>query len=293
MLNKIYAYFMLEEELVNYFKAKEISNNEKYDEGKIDNLISDTNFWKLIWIRSLMFTIVPILCSFISLIIIILSSHFFGVVKIDFWGLVIIFSAPIFILFLINITNTSIVIFESIKKLSLILVYFLNPLRFILNYPLRFFIELFIAMLYVVGVSIYSVSFTFNSVETELAIEILKKEKGMTLFVSLLVVHAAIYFFIRVYGQPTRTFRQKLKKIKMQFYLWFCSMLVSSIYIFISIFNTLNGMQALYFTFVLMISLERVVTHYKKLVDFLDDHNMYDELKIELKSEVSKRYNYR
>lgn len=103
MLNKIYAYFMLEEELVNYFKAKEISNNEKYDEGEIDNLISDTNFWKLMWIRSLMFIIVPIFCSFLSLIIFILRLHFFGVVKIDFWGLIIIFSAPITILFLINI----------------------------------------------------------------------------------------------------------------------------------------------------------------------------------------------
>ncbi|PEQ56896.1 hypothetical protein CN470_29375 [Bacillus cereus] len=292
MLNKIYAYFMLEEGLVDYFKAKEMSNNEKYDEGEINNFIFDKIFWKLIWIRSLIFLIVPILCSFISLIIIILSSHFLGVIKIDFGGLVIILSAPIFILFLINITNTSIVMFESIKKFLLILVYFLNPLKFILNYPLIFLIELFIAGIYIFGISIYSLSFTFNSVETDIAIEIFKKEKGMTFFISLLVVHAAIYFFIRVYGQPTRTFRQKLKKIKMQFYLWFCSMLVSLVYIFISIFNTLNGMQALYFTFVLMISLERVVTHYKKLVDFLDEYNMYNELKMKLKSEVSKPYNY-
>lgn len=51
-------------------------------------------------------------------------------------------------------------------------------------------------------------------------------------------------------------------------------------------------LSSIYFTFVLMISLERVVTHYKKLVDFLDDYNMYNELKMELKSEFSKPYNY-
>ncbi|PGZ57671.1 hypothetical protein COE61_30355 [Bacillus thuringiensis] len=51
-------------------------------------------------------------------------------------------------------------------------------------------------------------------------------------------------------------------------------------------------LSSIYFTFVLMISLERVVTHYKKLVDFLDDYNMYYELKMELKSEFSKPYNY-
>lgn len=51
-------------------------------------------------------------------------------------------------------------------------------------------------------------------------------------------------------------------------------------------------LSSIYFTFVLMISLEKVVTHYKKLVDFLDDYNMYNELKMELKSGFSKPYNY-
>lgn len=62
----------------------------------------------------------------------------------------------------------------------------------------------------------------------------------------------------------------------MKFYLWFCSMIASIVYIFESLFNYMNGIQAIYFIFVLMIALERTVTHYKKFIDFLESENLYE-----------------
>ncbi|KZD36398.1 hypothetical protein B4083_3147 [Bacillus cereus] len=39
----------------------------------------------------------------------------------------------------------------------------------------------------------------------------------------------------------------------------------------------MNGVQAIYFIFVLMIALERTVTHYKKFMDFLESESLYEK----------------
>ncbi|EEL61374.1 hypothetical protein bcere0025_59210 [Bacillus cereus F65185] len=54
-------------------------------------------------------------------------------------------------------------------------------------------------------------------------------------------------------------------------------MIASIVYIFESLFNYMNGIQAIYFIFVLMIALERTVTHYKKFIDFLESENLYEK----------------
>lgn len=48
----------------------------------------------------------------------------------------------------------------------------------------------------------------------------------------------------------------------------------------------MKRMVGKYYKFVLMISLERGVAHYKKFVDVLDNYSMCDDLKIHLKNEV-------
>ena len=266
MFNRL-PYFLLSEKKV-------VETVKSYKEEKLHFFIRQKFFWDLIIIRILIFLMfVPIL-TFIFALLIYGAVSFLSGIKIIVWGITIILLLPITLLFIMNITNTSFIITDLVKKFLLTIKY-LNPFYSILNKPWLYIFELLFGVLYIIVLSQFSIWVVLHSLEIDFSE--FSSEENRSFQFSIIIMHTAIYLFIRVHGQPCKTTNQKIKKLKMKFYLWFCSMIASIVYIFESLFNHMNGIQAVYFIFVLMVALERTVTHYKKLIDFLESESLYEK----------------
>lgn len=266
MFNRLKCFLLSEKEIVDTVK--------KYKEEKIHVSIIKDFLGDLIIIRTFTFLMfVPVL-TFIFSVIIYGAVFFLSGIKITVWGITIMLLVPITLLFYMNITNTSIIITDLVRKFLLTIKY-LNPFYSIINKPWLFIFELLIGFLYVFLLSLFSIWIVLHSLEIDFSE--FSSEDNRSFQFSIIILHTAIYLFIRVHGQYCKTIKQKIKKLKMKFYLWFCSMIASIVYIFESLFNYMNGIQAIYFIFVLMIALERTVTHYKKFIDFLECENLYEK----------------
>ncbi|WP_259415805.1 hypothetical protein [Bacillus toyonensis] len=266
MLNRLQYFLLSEKEIVETVK--------NYKEEKIHFSKRKKTLGDLILIRTFIFLMfVPIL-TFIFSVIIYGAVFFLSGIKIIVWGIAIMLFVPITLLFYMNITNTAIIFTDLVKKFLLTIKY-LNPFYSILNKPWLFIFELLFGFLYVIVLTLFSICTVLHSLEIDFSA--FSPEDSRSFQFSIIILHTAIYLFIRVHGQPCKTTKQKIKKLKMKFYLWFCSMIASIVYIFESLFNYMNGIQAIYFIFVLMIALERTVTHYKKFIDFLESESLYEK----------------
>ncbi|AMR03341.1 MULTISPECIES: hypothetical protein [Bacillus] len=266
MFNRLKCFLLSEKEIVDTVK--------KYKEEKIHVSIIKDFLGDLILIRTFTFLMFVPISTFIFSVIIYGAVFFLSGIKITVWGITIMLLVPITLLFYMNITNTSIIITDLVRKFLLTIKY-LNPFYSIINKPWLFIFELLIGFLYVFLLSLFSIWIVLHSLEIDFSE--FSSEDNRSFQFSIIILHTAIYLFIRVHGQYCKTTKQKIKKLKMKFYLWFCSMIASIVYIFESLFNYMNGIQAIYFIFVLMIALERTVTHYKKFIDFLECENLYEK----------------
>jgi len=272
MFNKLYSYLLSERYIVEALKV--------HKEDSLQYFIRKKYCRDLILIRFLMFVIFVPISIFIFALIIYGTSSFFAGINMRAGDITILLLVPVTLLFFMNITNTSIVMIDSIKKTFKTLKY-LNPFYSILNKPFLFIFklifELVFGSLFIIISSLLTMGTIFDSFGMDFYNLVNSKDGGISLVFSTFVLHTSIYLFIRVYGHPFRTTNQKMKKLKMKFYLWLCSLIVSIVYIFASIFNHMNGSQAIYFIFALMIALERTITHYKNFMVFLQNENLYEE----------------
>ncbi|QWU45264.1 hypothetical protein [Bacillus sp. NP247] len=266
MFNRL-QYFLLSEKKI-------VETVKNYKEQKMHFSIRKKILGDLILLRTFIFLMSAPILTFIFSVIIYGAVFFLSGIKIVVWGIAIMLFVPITLLFYMNITNTSIIITDVVKKFLLTIKY-LNPFYSILNKPWLFIFELLFVFLYVIVLSLFSVWIVLHSLEIDFSE--FSAEDSRSFQFSIIILHTATYLFIRVHGQPCKTTNQKIKKLKMKFYLWFCSMIASIVYIFESLFNHMNGVQAIYFIFVLMIALERTVTHYKEFMDFLESESLYEK----------------
>ena len=114
---------------------------------------------------------------------------------------------PITLLFYMNITNTSIIITDLVKKFLLTIKY-LNPFYSILNKPWLFILNYYL-VLYVFVLSLFSIWIVLHSLE--IGFSEFSSEDNRSFQFSIIILHTAIYLFIRVHGQPCKTTKQKLK----------------------------------------------------------------------------------
>ena len=81
--------------------------------------------------------------TFIFSVIIYGAVFFLSGIKITVWGITIMLLVPITLLFYMNVTNTSIIITDLVRKFLLTIKY-LNPFYSIINKPWLFIFELLI-----------------------------------------------------------------------------------------------------------------------------------------------------
>lgn len=271
-MHRLYDYLLSEKRIIDHLKIRKEKSLQSFTRMKC--------FWHLLFIRLLLFLIFVPVSSFVFAIIIYGSISFFCTIKMIVWDITMILFMPITLLFFMNITNTSITIIDLIKKFFLALKY-INPFYSILNRPLqficKFIFELIFGFFFIIISSSISMGTVFDSLDVNFFNSIVNKNKSTSFIFSILVLHTAIYLFIRVYGHSFRTTDQKIKKLKMKFYLWFCSLIVSIVYIIVSVFHHINGIQSFYFIFVLMVALERTVVHYTNFIDFLKAEKLYSD----------------
>ncbi|AAY60326.1 hypothetical protein I6G76_00205 (plasmid) [Bacillus cereus] len=283
MFKKLYHYLLSEQEVVEALKI--------HKEESLQFFIRKKYCRDLILIRFLMFIIFVPISIFMFALIIYGVSSFLVDINMGAGDITLLLLVPVTLLFFMNVTNTSIIMIDSIKKTFITLKY-LNPFYSTLKKPFlfifKFIFELVLGFIYIIVSSLLTMGTIFDSLGMDFYNSVTSKDGGISLEFSIFVLHTSIYLFIRVYGHPFRTTNQKMKKLKMKCYLWFCSLIVSIVYIFASIFNHMNGSQAIYFIFALMIALERTVTHYKNFIVFLQNENLYEEVKTKRNTDLSE-----
>ncbi|MEC2445639.1 hypothetical protein P9Z54_00735, partial [Bacillus cereus] len=133
MFNRLKYFLLSEKEIVETVK--------NYKEEKIHVFIIKDFLGELILIRTLIFLMFVPISTFIFSVVIFGAVFFLSGIKITIWGIAIMLLVPITLLFYMNITNTSIIITDLVKKFLLTIKY-LNPFYSILNKPWLFIFEL-------------------------------------------------------------------------------------------------------------------------------------------------------
>ncbi|MFB6433738.1 hypothetical protein ACFCVN_23375, partial [Bacillus thuringiensis] len=154
MFNRLKCFLLSEKEIVDTVK--------KYKEEKIHVSIIKDFLGDLIIIRTFTFLMFVPVSTFIFSVIIYGAVFFLSGIKITVWGITIMLLVPITLLFYMNITNTSIIITDLVRKFLLTIKY-LNPFYSIINKPWLFIFELLIGFLYVFLLSLFSIWIVLHS----------------------------------------------------------------------------------------------------------------------------------
>jgi len=138
MFNRLKYFLLSEKEIVDTVK--------NYKEEKIHASIIKDFLADLILIRTFIFLMFVPISTFVFSIIIYGAVFFLSGIKITVWGITIMLLVPITLLFYMNITNTSIIITDLVRKFLLTIKY-LNPFYSILNKPWIFILEVLFGFL--------------------------------------------------------------------------------------------------------------------------------------------------
>ncbi|MHA4242407.1 hypothetical protein ACX16K_07560, partial [Bacillus cereus] len=111
MFNRLKCFLLSEKEIVDTVK--------KYKEEKIHVSIIKDFLGDLILIRTFTFLMFVPVSTFIFSVIIYGAVFFLSGIKITVWGITIMLLVPITLLFYMNITNTSIIITDLVRKFLL------------------------------------------------------------------------------------------------------------------------------------------------------------------------------